>query len=392
MKHMPWIWPVVILVSAIAAGLLAFGESATPVRPFVALWFLLICPGMAFVRLLRLRDGLAELTLAVALSFAIDGLVSEVLVYAGQWSFKTGLAILIGIAFTGVAFDLLMIYTRVSAVVHLPQSPRRFTLNVSPTLRTIGWLVGGMLVGGVTVWTIASVGIVGDFDSLIGGNPSPALAVAGDTTEALTAPAPTKPTSPPTPVATSTPQPTALRAVEQGKLLVADSFAGGGWYQRTGKGWQVGYQGERYRIAADAKIGPIWAYRTLPDGNVGIGVDVQIANGEGGLVVGFLDESTFISFNIDPSRHTWQLARRRAHDSTVLIEGESRAILSDPGASNRLEARLHDGRIQMLVNGDTVGEQDLPNQLAERRYGLVAIAEAERAEVYFDNVEIRALQ
>ena len=116
MKRAPWIWPVVVLVSAAAVALLVLGDRTTPLRPFVALWFLLICPGMAFVRLLRLQDRLIELTLAVALSFAIDGLVSEILLYAGLWSFKLGLIVLIGLALLGIAFDLLMVH-------HAPVTP-----------------------------------------------------------------------------------------------------------------------------------------------------------------------------------------------------------------------------------------------------------------------------
>jgi flagellin-like protein len=66
----------------------------------VVLWFVLVCPGIALVRLLRLEDPFAELTLAVAVSIALALVLSGVGLYAGLWSPTVTLCVLIAITVT----------------------------------------------------------------------------------------------------------------------------------------------------------------------------------------------------------------------------------------------------------------------------------------------------
>ena len=99
-------WPAVIIVSALAAGVLTVTDSALPARPLIALWFLCVCPGMAFVRLLRLSEGLTEVTLAIALSVAMDVIVAGVLLYAGVWSPRWGLIVLIALSLVGAVLQV----------------------------------------------------------------------------------------------------------------------------------------------------------------------------------------------------------------------------------------------------------------------------------------------
>ena len=99
-------WPAVIIVSALAAGVLTITDSASPARPLIALWFLCVCPGMAFVRLLRLGEGLTEMTLAIALSLAMDVIVAGVLLYAGVWSPRWGLIVLIALSLVGAILQV----------------------------------------------------------------------------------------------------------------------------------------------------------------------------------------------------------------------------------------------------------------------------------------------
>jgi hypothetical protein len=100
------LWPVTILLSAAGIGVLAFAGLESPIRAVIALWFLFVCPGMAFVRLLRIEDALTELTLAVALSLALDGLVAGTMLYAGMWSPQWGLALLICMSAAGAALQI----------------------------------------------------------------------------------------------------------------------------------------------------------------------------------------------------------------------------------------------------------------------------------------------
>ena len=97
------LWPPLIAASALAALAVTYAGATGPVRPLVALWFLAVCPGMALVRLLGLRDLLAELVLAVAVSLSLETIVATALVYAGSWSPQTTLDVFAGIALAGAA-------------------------------------------------------------------------------------------------------------------------------------------------------------------------------------------------------------------------------------------------------------------------------------------------
>ena len=97
----PWFWPFIILISAAGAWLVYLTGAWLPLRVLVGLWFLAVCTGMPYVRLLRLGERLSEWTLAVALSLSIDACVAIVMSYARAWSPGTGLSILIAISLAG---------------------------------------------------------------------------------------------------------------------------------------------------------------------------------------------------------------------------------------------------------------------------------------------------
>jgi uncharacterized membrane protein len=88
------------------------GGIGAPIRPAIIFCFLLLCPGMAFIPLLRLRDRLTELTLAVALSLALDTAVAETMVLTKQWSPQVGLVVLISISLVGAALQIIMFRAR----------------------------------------------------------------------------------------------------------------------------------------------------------------------------------------------------------------------------------------------------------------------------------------
>lgn len=78
--------PLVLIAIACAMAFMLLANVVSPVRAILSLAFFLICPGMAFVQLLRIEDWIAELTLALALSIALSTLVSEAMIYADAWS------------------------------------------------------------------------------------------------------------------------------------------------------------------------------------------------------------------------------------------------------------------------------------------------------------------
>ena len=77
-------------------------ETGGRVRTVVALFFVLVCPGLAIARLLQLSSALAELTLAVGLSIALAGLTSGAFLYANAWSPGGTLAVLAAVTLTGL--------------------------------------------------------------------------------------------------------------------------------------------------------------------------------------------------------------------------------------------------------------------------------------------------
>ena len=125
MTRLLWLWHAIIVTSAIGVGLLTFGDIESPVRPLIALWFLCVCPGMAWVRVLHLKERLAEWTLAVALSLALDAMVAGTMLYAGAWSPKWGLVVLICISLAGIVLQIITARGRPWAVRRRGDAPGR---------------------------------------------------------------------------------------------------------------------------------------------------------------------------------------------------------------------------------------------------------------------------
>ena len=105
-----WLWPTIIMFSALAAGLVNFVFTDIAIRPVVVFWFLFVCPGMVLVRFLRLKEPVVEWTLAIVLSFAIEAIVAGIQLSAGKWSPAGILSILIGLSLGGAIVQLAIIY------------------------------------------------------------------------------------------------------------------------------------------------------------------------------------------------------------------------------------------------------------------------------------------
>jgi hypothetical protein len=96
-------WPAVIVASSIAVAICNWLAVGQPMRTIAAFWFFLVCPGLAVVGMIDIRDRLAEAIVAVALSIAIVTGVAMVMVMAEIWSPDAGLAVLIAISLAGAA-------------------------------------------------------------------------------------------------------------------------------------------------------------------------------------------------------------------------------------------------------------------------------------------------
>jgi uncharacterized membrane protein len=98
-------WPIIITASAVGVAFGMAGDMPALLRSMLAFWFLLICPGMAFVPLLQFNEQLTKLTLAIALSIALDTIVAETMVLARVWSPEWGVVVLIMLCLSGAGLQ-----------------------------------------------------------------------------------------------------------------------------------------------------------------------------------------------------------------------------------------------------------------------------------------------
>jgi hypothetical protein len=98
-------WPSAIVITVAALAVATVASPGEPVTVALTLWFLLICPGMALVGTLGLRDPWVRVTAAVALSIAIDVAVAGTLVYSGAWSASIALLVLGAISLAGAVLQ-----------------------------------------------------------------------------------------------------------------------------------------------------------------------------------------------------------------------------------------------------------------------------------------------
>jgi hypothetical protein len=99
------LWPAVVFLLTVAVSFLTYTSLLPALRSSVAVPFLMLCPGMVWVRLLHVQSELHELLLGIAASLAIDTIVATSLLYAEQPSARLGLAVLVVITLAGLSFD-----------------------------------------------------------------------------------------------------------------------------------------------------------------------------------------------------------------------------------------------------------------------------------------------
>ena len=101
------LWPALIAGSALVVVVAWLADLDSPLRIPIVLWFLLVCPGMAWARLLPLPDPYSQLSVAVALSVALEALTAGAFLYAGAWSAEAILAVVVALSLAGAAVQLL---------------------------------------------------------------------------------------------------------------------------------------------------------------------------------------------------------------------------------------------------------------------------------------------
>ncbi len=99
-------WPITIYLLMILSLIFVWQESTNVLRPFITLTFISLCPGMAFIRLIKIDHWYIELMLAITLSIAIGQLVSMLVLYFGIWSVHANMLLLAIITFWGASLQI----------------------------------------------------------------------------------------------------------------------------------------------------------------------------------------------------------------------------------------------------------------------------------------------
>ncbi len=111
-------WPGAVLASSATLMVAEGFDLGPPLAPILALWFLLVCPGVSYVRLLRLGEPLTEFLLTVAFSVSIGALASLALLAGQVWTPGRTLLVVVGIAVVGAGIDAYrVVATRRESVV-----------------------------------------------------------------------------------------------------------------------------------------------------------------------------------------------------------------------------------------------------------------------------------
>lgn len=288
-----------------------------------------------------------------------------------------------------------------------PVTPRRLTLVVG--VATVIALVGGAVwwLGAQNALRSADAGVVAPSGALL----SPAPIEPAPDTPALATPPPTAPQEPTTPPAPSLPPETAGTPPTQttpepsltpttpplppspeaeGAVLLRDDTFAEGWAAVRRATWSVGPRDGRYRITAEAQVGVIWSYRSISASDIRMTVDVEVVEGEGGVILRFRNEQNYLIFTVAPQTGDFRLEQVRDGTPTLIASG-MRSDLRVPDGRFRLDARLRGDQVRMSVNGQVIVEEDILSLPTTSRFGLAVVARETRSEAWFDNLEIRAL-
>ncbi|NCC31274.1 MAG: hypothetical protein EOM24_04515 [Chloroflexia bacterium] len=212
-----------------------------------------------------------------------------------------------------------------------------------------------------------------------------------------TAPVVPDATTPTAPVPTSDPTTTPVTATpvtlpETGPIAYANDLTSGeGWPEVGGRGWNVGFAQDGYRITAVHSAGNIWAFNTSPAGmDYLIGVDLTVTGGAAGLMVRFA-EGNFLAFFVEPATGRYRLEQRVNGNDNRLRDEAHPAIATAPQATNRLVARLTGLEVALGINGQAVATLVVEAPPPTSRYGMIALAREPEVVALFRNLSIREL-
>ena len=99
-------WPIFIIAATAGVGVSLLLDIGGVLQAAIGFPFLLICPGMAYIRLLKMKERFTELILAIALSMALGTIISTALVLADVWAPAAAVSALMVISLVGAALQI----------------------------------------------------------------------------------------------------------------------------------------------------------------------------------------------------------------------------------------------------------------------------------------------
>ena len=100
-------WPAIIVLSAVLAGVASIGVLGRFLQFFIVSWFIMVIPGMAYIRLIRSLQPLPRWVLAITMSIVFATFISLFMALTRSWHPIRGLMVLIVISVIGAALQLI---------------------------------------------------------------------------------------------------------------------------------------------------------------------------------------------------------------------------------------------------------------------------------------------
>lgn len=96
---------ILLILFAILTTVVVLTGILPGLRPALVFLFLLVAPGLAYVKLLPIDEGFTRLTVAMALSMAIDAVVAMIFLYTGGWAYQPIFLIIAAITVFGAVLQ-----------------------------------------------------------------------------------------------------------------------------------------------------------------------------------------------------------------------------------------------------------------------------------------------
>jgi hypothetical protein len=99
-------WAAATLGPGALLAVLVLADDHSSLRGLLALWFMLLGPGMAYVPLIGLENRVTELVMATAVSISANMILSLALAYLDIWSAERALAFLMAVCTAGFGIQI----------------------------------------------------------------------------------------------------------------------------------------------------------------------------------------------------------------------------------------------------------------------------------------------